>query len=40
MQPLSVVDAHCGGEPARVVLGGLPEVPGATMNEKREYMME
>ena len=37
---LTVVDAHCGGEPARVVLTGLPAIPGATMNEKRLHMME
>ena len=33
-----VVDAHAGGEPARVVVGGLPKIPGVTMKEKREAM--
>ena len=28
-----------GGEPARVVVSGVPEVPGATMMDKRNYMM-
>ncbi|KAJ8611034.1 hypothetical protein CTAYLR_007060 [Chrysophaeum taylorii] len=37
---LQVVDAHCGGEPARVVVGGLPVVPGSTMLEKRQYFRE
>lgn len=37
---LQVIDAHCGGEPARVVVGGLPRVPGRTMLEKRAYFME
>lgn len=34
---LSVVDAHCAGEPARVVVGGVADVPGATMFEKMQY---
>ena len=33
---LQVVDCHAGGEPARVVVGGLPAVAGATMYEKRQ----
>ena len=32
---LSVIDAHTGGEPARLVLSGLPEIPGATMAAKK-----
>lgn len=34
---LQTVDCHAGGEPARVVVGGLPHVPGATVVEQREY---
>lgn len=37
---LQVIDAHCGGEPARVVVGGLPRVPGFSMLDKREFFME
>ena len=37
---LGVVDVHAAGEPARVVLSGLPTIPGATMYEKRAYLME
>lgn len=37
---IETVDCHAGGEPARVVVKGFPEVPGKTMNEKREYIME
>ena len=37
---LQVIDTHCGGEPARVVVGGLPRVPGATMMEMRQHMMD
>jgi hypothetical protein len=36
---LTVVDAHCGGEPARVVVSGVPPVPGASVREQREYFM-
>jgi proline racemase len=32
---LSLIDAHTGGEPARLVLGGLPPIPGATMAAKK-----
>ena len=35
-----VVDAHCEGEPARVLVGGMPTVPGKTMYDKRNYVME
>ncbi len=37
---LQVIDCHAGGEPARVVVGGLPTVPGATVAEKRLHMMQ
>ncbi len=36
----AVIDTHCEGEPARIVVGGMPTVPGDTMFEKRNYMME
>ena len=35
-----VVDAHACGEPARVVVGGMPKVEGTTMQEKREFLRE
>ena len=36
-----VVDCHCEGEPARVVLAGLPPLPAScdTALRKREHMM-
>jgi proline racemase len=37
---ISAVDSHTEGMPTRVVTGGVGEVPGATMNEKRLYFME
>ncbi len=35
---ISVVDAHAGGEPGRVIVGGVHDVPGTTMLEKREHL--
>lgn len=37
---ISAIDAHTAGEPARVVLSGLPPIPGTTMAEKKHYMMK
>ena len=37
---MQCVDCHAGGEPARVVLGGLPTIPGQNMIEKRLRMMQ
>jgi proline racemase len=34
------IDTHTGGEPTRNVVGGIPFIPGATMAEKMQYMME
>ena len=34
---LTVVDAHTGGEPFRVVTGGVAPIPGSTMVAKREF---
>src|SRR6266705_4424703 len=35
---ISAVDAHAGGEPGRVIVGGVLDVPGSTMFEKRLYL--
>ncbi|MGH9105053.1 MAG: proline racemase family protein [Acidimicrobiales bacterium] len=32
------MDAHAGGEPGRVVVGGVTDVPGATMYEKMRHI--
>ncbi len=37
---IRVIDAHTAGEPLRVILGGLPELPGATILQRRRYAME
>ena len=34
---ITAVDAHAGGEPGRVIIGGVLDVPGRTMFEKMEY---
>jgi trans-L-3-hydroxyproline dehydratase len=34
------VDMHTGGEPLRIITGGLPELPGKTILEKRRYFKE
>ena len=37
---LHVIDAHAEGETSRVVIGGLGDLSGATMADKRLYLME
>lgn len=35
---IMAIDSHTMGEPTRIVVGGLPNIPGDTMAEKKEYM--
>ncbi len=35
-----VLDAHTEGEPARIILSGIPMVEGTTMMEKKQFFME
>jgi len=35
---IHAVDLHCCGEPGRVIVGGVLDVPGKTMFEKRVYL--
>ena len=35
---ITAVDAHAAGEPGRVITAGVPDVPGATMLEKRDWL--
>ena len=37
---ISAVDAHACGEPGRVIVGGVLDVPGASMFEKMRYLAE
>lgn len=34
------LDAHCAGEPLRIILSGIPHIPGKTILEKRQYALE
>lgn len=36
---IRVIDTHTAGEPTRFILSGAPELPGATIMEKKNYMM-
>jgi trans-L-3-hydroxyproline dehydratase len=36
----TTIDAHAGGEPLRIITGGLPELPGRTMLERRRWLRE
>jgi trans-L-3-hydroxyproline dehydratase len=36
-QRITTVDAHTAGEPLRIITGGLPDLPGETILEKRRY---
>ncbi len=35
---ITAVDAHAGGEPGRVIIGGVSDVPGDTMLAKRDHL--
>lgn len=37
---IHTIDTHTGGDPTRIVISGLPPVPGETMLEKKKYLIE
>lgn len=37
---ITTIDAHTAGEPLRIITGGMPELPGATILERRQYMRQ
>jgi proline racemase len=37
---ITAVEAHAGGEPGRVITGGVHDVPGASMLEKRNHLRD
>jgi len=37
---LLTIDSHTAGEPTRLIVGGLPPIPGETINDKRLYLSE
>ncbi len=39
-QIITTLDAHAAGEPLRIITGGLPELPGATILERRRFVQQ
>jgi proline racemase len=37
---ITCIDAHCAGEPVRVITSGFPPIHGKTILEKREYVLK
>ena len=37
---IRTLDAHCAGEPLRIILSGIPHIPGKTILEKRQYALK
>ena len=37
---ITTLDTHTAGEPLRIITGGMPELPGGTILERRRYMQE
>ena len=37
---LQAIDSHTAGEPTRIITGGITNVPGDTMPEKKAYLEE
>lgn len=35
---ITAIDAHAGGEPGRVIIDGVSDVPDATIFEKRDHL--
>jgi len=38
LNSIFVVDSHTAGHPTRIVVGGLPKIPGNSVAEKRDYV--
>jgi len=37
---ITCIDAHCAGEPVRIITSGFPPIPGETILKKREYVLK
>ncbi len=37
---ITTVDSHTEGEPVRLVIGGIPNIPGRTMAEKKDFVRQ
>ncbi len=40
IRSIHAVDSHTMGEPTRIIIGGIPNIPGKTMAEKKIYLEE
>jgi proline racemase len=40
MSPVTVTDYHTAGEPFRIVTGGVPDIPGGSVLERRAYAQQ
>lgn len=40
VKTIFAIDSHTMGEPTRIVVGGLPNIPGKTMPDKKAYLEE
>jgi proline racemase len=40
VKSIHAVDSHTMGEPTRIVIGGIPAIPGKTMPEKKQYLID
>lgn len=38
VKSIQAIDSHTMGEPTRIVVGGVPQIPGKTMPEKKSYL--
>lgn len=37
---IRTIDTHTGGDPTRIIISGLPDVPGETMLDKKQYIID
>lgn len=40
IRQFTAIDSHTMGEPTRIVTGGIPNIPGKTMAEKKRYLID
>ncbi|MFB0919203.1 MAG: proline racemase [Clostridiaceae bacterium] len=40
VKSINAVDSHTMGEPTRIVVGGIPNIPGTSMPEKKQYLID
>lgn len=38
IRSINAVDSHTMGEPTRIIVGGIPNIPGITMADKKDYL--